>query len=294
MFDSWLKGSIGVASVAACLSMSVSAQAQLAQAQSAQALRWDDANPRVGWSNVGFVGVTGAVALVGLLIAPDASDPWRATLGVDEDVRGALRLTDAGARRSARSTSDVLAGVLVTYPVLFEAGVNAAWAKSSADVGLEMGVMHLEALAVTAALVNTSKWVFARERPYGRLCGTELSATSTDCTSRDRYASYFSGHAAFTFASASALCMQHVRWDLWGGAPAWVPCSTSYVLAATTALLRVGADRHYVTDIATGALIGTAVGLAVPWFHYRSPVRAEGRTWELGLTGQGVSLAGSF
>lgn len=275
----------------------VGAQSVPTSASSAQGpeLQWHEEDRSSGWGNVAFIGATGAIALAGLIIEPDRRDPWRATLGVDEGVRSGLRLTDSGARRTARTASDLLAGVVVTYPMVIEAGLNAAWAKASPRVGLELGVMQLEVLGLTAALVNTSKWVFGRERPYGRLCGTELSATSEDCEDSDRYASYFSGHAAFTFASATVICVQHTRWNLWGNAPAWVPCTTSYALAATTALLRVGADRHYISDITTGAIVGTAVGLVVPWFHYQSKAaRADQPSWSIGVAGGGVSLAGQF
>lgn len=280
-----------------CLTAPAVAEAQLAASEVTPPpqLHWNQRDRTSGWGDIAFLGGTGAVALAGLIIEPDRDDPWQATLGVDEGVRDGLRLTDSGARRTARTTSDVLAAVVVTYPMLVEAGFNVAWAKASPRVGFELGVMQLEVLGLTAALVNTSKWVSGRERPYGRLCGKGLSATSTDCENSDRYASYFSGHAAFTFASATALCVQHARWDLWGKTPAWVPCSTGYALAATTALLRVGADRHYVSDIATGAIVGTAIGLVVPWFRYESePTRVGVRAWRIGVVGSGVSLWGSF
>lgn len=282
------------------LSLSRTAEAQVPTSQSPAVartpeLQWNEADRSAGWGNVALLGATGAIALAGLIIEPDRNDPWRSTLGIDEDVRSSLRLSEPGARRVARTTSDVLAGVVVTYPILIEFGLNAAFAKSSRRVGLELGVMQLEVLGMTAALVNTAKWVFGRERPYGRVCGSEISGALKDCVDSDRYASYFSGHAAFTFASATALCVQHTRWNLWGDTAAWVPCSTGYALAATTALLRVAADRHYVSDITTGAVVGTAVGLLVPWFHYQSPpARSDELVWRVGLTGEGVSLAGRF
>jgi membrane-associated phospholipid phosphatase len=42
-------------------------------------------------------------------------------------------------------------------------------------------------------------------------------------------------------------------------------------MAAATATLRVVADRHYFTDVATGAIVGSVFGFAIPWlFHYRT------------------------
>lgn len=258
-------------------------------------LQWNDADRGSDWRDVAFLGVTGGVALAMQFVSPDRDDPWRKTWGIDEDVRKTMRLTDAGDRRVARTTSDLLAGLLVTYPIVVEAGVNAAWAKSSPRVGAEMAMMHLQTLGLTAALVGASKVASSRERPYGRLCGSELSAESTDCAGDDRYLSFFSGHAAFAFASASTICSQHLRWDLWGDTPAWIPCSSSYLLAATTGLLRSAADRHYVTDIVTGAVVGTAIGWLIPWTHHRSSSRERGDVeWSLRANGVGFGVSGVF
>jgi hypothetical protein len=281
--------------IGALLAVNVWAQTAGASGSGAPQLQWNDEDRGAGWANVVLLGVTGSVALAAQIVEPTRGDPWQHTWGVDEQTRSALRLSDPSARRAARTTSDMLAAALVSYPIVVEAGLNVAWAKSSSRVGFEMGLMQLEVLGVTAALVGVSKVAFSRERPYGRLCGSELSATSEDCVVGDRYLSYFSGHAAFTFASASLTCFQHTRWDLWGNTPAWVPCATSYTLAATTALLRVAADRHYITDIATGAVVGTAVGLVVPWFHYRSPRQRDNNVaWSLGIVADGVGLHGVF
>ncbi|MDB4987793.1 MAG: hypothetical protein JWN04_2971, partial [Myxococcaceae bacterium] len=38
-------------------------------------------------------------------------------------------------------------------------------------------------------------------------------------------------------------------------------------LAALTGYLRLAADKHYFTDVLTGALVGSAVGFLVPWLH---------------------------
>jgi membrane-associated phospholipid phosphatase len=259
------------------------------------ALTWNDGDRRAGWGDVALLGATGSVALAGLWFQPDRDDPWRARWGIDEGARNTLRLGDPHDRRVARTASDVLAAVLVTYPAVVEAGVNVAWGKASPDVALQMTVMQLEVLGLTAAVAGMSKLAFSRERPYGRLCGTELAPSSDDCAGRDRYVSFFSAHAAFTFASASNTCYQHVKWGLWGAAPAWVPCATSYSLATTTALLRVAADRHYLTDITTGAVIGAGIGLLVPWFHYAAgESRSEGARWTLGVAGETLAISGTF
>ncbi len=159
---------------------------------------------QAGWGNYALLGVTGGVALAGLFVSPDRNDPWQTTLGIDESARHAVRLGESTDRRTARTTSDVLAGAIVSLPTLGDAVLNVGLLRRSPKVAWEMSVINLEVLGITAALVGTAKWAFSRERPFGRLCGTELSANSTGCTEDDRYVSYFSGHAAFTFAASSA------------------------------------------------------------------------------------------
>jgi membrane-associated phospholipid phosphatase len=49
-------------------------------------------------------------------------------------------------------------------------------------------------------------------------------------------------------------------------------------VATATALLRIVADKHYLSDVVVGAAVGTASGLLLPLvLHYRaSPVAAPG------------------
>jgi len=43
---------------------------------------------------------------------------------------------------------------------------------------------------------------------------------------------------------------------------------------AATACLRIAADRHYATDVLSGAAVGSAIGFTVPHFAH-GPVRDE-------------------
>ena len=44
-------------------------------------------------------------------------------------------------------------------------------------------------------------------------------------------------------------------------------------MGATTGYLRIAANQHYFTDVLTGAVVGTGVGLAVPYTLHRRAVR---------------------
>jgi membrane-associated phospholipid phosphatase len=56
-------------------------------------------------------------------------------------------------------------------------------------------------------------------------------------------------------------------------------------VAATTALLRVATDVHYVSDVLVGGTIGTTTGLLLPWaLHYRYGATREASPSEPRLT----------
>ena len=73
--------------------------------------------------------------------------------------------------------------------------------------------------------------------------------------------SFYSGHASFTFALAAAAGTVS---DLRGyRSSPWI-WGAGMTLAAATAYLRIAADKHYLTDVLTGAALGTAAGIALP------------------------------
>ena len=72
--------------------------------------------------------------------------------------------------------------------------------------------------------------------------------------------------------------------------------------AGLTGALRIMSDQHYASDVITGAILGTGIGFAVPYFlHYRrgssgqEPSRAASSfTIHLVPTGTGASAVGTF
>jgi membrane-associated phospholipid phosphatase len=56
-------------------------------------------------------------------------------------------------------------------------------------------------------------------------------------------------------------------------------CSSTLALAGVTSSLRVFGDRHYLSDILVGAMIGFSVGYGAPLLlHYRTAGDATGST----------------
>lgn len=231
---------------------------------------WNPAWPKFATGEWVATGV-GALSLLASRILPQRSNHWSGGILFDEPARDHLRVGGLSGRRWARDASDIGLVLNESWPY-FDAFVVVAWYRDSPEVAWQQGLITAEVLAVTAGIQSIVASLAARERPYGRLCGSEgLPEESRDCDSRDRYFSFYSGHTSQAFAGAAVNCMHHAYVPLYGGGwnDSW-PCIGSFAIAAATAYFRVGTDVHYTTDVTTGALMGTATGLLLPWFlHYR-------------------------
>jgi len=260
-------------------------------------LAWRPEWGRVGGSDYALI-VTGAsVAVAAAVLKPQPRHFYGGVL-FDESVRDAVGLRSVQDRYTARDMSDVTLTLLLTSPFFVDALVTAWWYRGSADVAREMAIIDAETLAVVGAIQGVTNGLASRERPYGRECGTELRGDLSDCTGNVRYRSFFSGHAAFSFASAGLVCSHHLRLGLLGGnADTWA-CVAAAFAAGATASLRVFGDMHYASDILTGALVGTAAGLGIPALHYAKRRPAGTATPGLEVTvvpmSLGAGLVGAF
>lgn len=257
-------------------------------------LEWNPAWPKFGageWVATG----AGVAALLASRVVPVPEQHWTGGILFDEGARDVLRVGGQSGRRWARDASDVGLVVMESWPY-FDAFVVAGWYRQSPEVALQQGLITAEVLAVTAGMQSVVAALVSRERPYGRLCGAGFPEDSRDCDTRDRYYSFYSGHTSQAFAGAAVNCMHHAYTPLYGGgaADSWA-CAAGLTIAAGTALLRMGTDVHYASDVTAGALMGTATGLLLPWLlHYRHGARAEpvAEGWSFSLVPMGVGAAG--
>ncbi|MFH2051912.1 MAG: phosphatase PAP2 family protein [bacterium] len=125
-------------------------------------------------------------------------------------------------------------------------------------------LMHAETLLLQGGIVTLIKSAVGRARPYAYNPDPRIPADLR--TSRTTLRSFPSGHTASAFASLVFLASVHdelhpdsrTRGWVWGGCVA---------TATATGWLRVRSGRHFLSDVAAGALIGTAVGWLVPRLH---------------------------
>ena len=123
-----------------------------------------------------------------------------------------------------------------------------------------------EATVIAGDINQLAKFAFARERPFVHFLPRAPDAVRamTDSPSDDNL-SFFSGHSTLAFALAtSAGTINTMR----GYKLAPVVWGTGLTMATTVAYLRIAADKHYLSDVMIGALVGSAIGVGVPLiFH---------------------------
>jgi membrane-associated phospholipid phosphatase len=243
--------------------------------------------------------VTGAAAgvIVGTAIATPRPDHWHGGILFDEDARDALRMPTLMGRYWVRDASDVGVSLASTWPFLVDALVTAWWYRGRADLARKMTFVGAQAFALASAVQGGANIIGSRERPFGRLCGTEIPQKSVDCEPEVRYRSFFSGHATLAFTSAGLLCANHLGLGLLGKTGDILTCAGGFTVATMTGLFRVMSDMHYASDVAIGAIVGTAAGLAVPILHFDAPSKepaAGTLDLRIGPVGRGVGVVGTF
>ncbi len=261
-------------------------------------LTWKPEWARVGTGNYAFIGATAAVSIGTSLLRPLSNHNLERPILFDEGVRNSLRFDSLNARYAARDLSDVFLSMEITWPIAVDALVLAAGVRRSPDVAWEMAVIDAEAIALSTALQQVTTFLVSRPRPYVENCGSQLSPDLNDCVRNGRYRSFYSGHSSMAFTGASLICAHRMRHELFGKTADIVTCATAYAAAAATASLRVVGDMHNASDVITGAIIGTAIGLGIPALHYRSWEHKRrgsraGSSYEISLypTGNGIGLA---
>jgi hypothetical protein len=124
----------------------------------------------------------------------------------------------------------------------------------------------LQAGIATGMVNQAFKIIFGRSRPFAEFKGKPTRAKN------DWNTSFFSGHTALAFAmttsSGTVASLRGYRSApfLWAGGAA---------LGIATGYLRIACDAHYFTDVFGGALVGGAIGIAVPLLFHRDVLTDE-------------------
>jgi membrane-associated phospholipid phosphatase len=182
-------------------------------------------------------------------LAPDHCR-WCSRNGLDERVADAVAWGDP---ELASSFSDVLAYAATP---LASGGLLAVAGRGD-DRWLADGLAVAESAVASALVTQLVKVSAGRRRAF-----VEQGSMPTV----EDNLSFFSGHTSLAFAVAtSAGTVASLRGDrlapwIWG---------SGLALASTVGYLRLAADRHWLTDVAAGAVVGSAIGVAVPRLFHR-------------------------
>jgi membrane-associated phospholipid phosphatase len=214
-------------------------------------------------------------------LAPGACR-WCEADFVDADVREALVWHDRGL---ADTISD-LAGFLVLP--MTGVGLNAlAAARESAGSNVREDMLLVaEAWIVAEDVTQLTKFLFGRERPFVHALAPDQKLLTGQPS--DNNLSFISGHTSGAFAVAVASgTVATMR----GYRLAPLVWSAGLPLAAVTGYLRIAADKHWLTDVIAGAVVGGLIGFALPYaFHGRT---TEGSASEVSQgTAGAVSMRG--
>ncbi len=153
----------------------------------------------------------------------------------------------------------------------------------------------IESVVVSSLVNQLVKFSVGRERPFVHVLSEDQKGLTEHPT--DNNLSFYSGHTNMAFAlvtaagTVSELRGYKHRWLIWAvGLPA----------AASIGLLRMGADKHYLTDVLVGAAAGTLFGVGMPLLlHGRqdeSASQSRAARMSMNLSGGlgGVVLSGQF
>jgi membrane-associated phospholipid phosphatase len=198
--------------------------------------------------------------------------------------------------RAAHLASNVALGILEPATQLGLTAFAANQAGSAKYFPMD-ALLITEATVIAGVLNQVAKFGFARERPFVHFLPSapnairELTASPTDDN-----LSFFSGHTTIAFAlatsSATIATMRGYKLAplIWG---------TGLAFGGSIGYLRIAADKHYFSDVMTGAIVGSLVGVAIPLiFHSPRSDEATPNASAQALSGPAartaVSISGTF
>jgi hypothetical protein len=124
-------------------------------------------------------------------------------------------------------------------------------------------VMYVEALSINAATQSWVAYGTNRIRPIAYMDGVEISKR-TDKRNKN---SFYSGHASS--AATSSFFMAKMYSDLHpelGNKKLWL-FAAALIPPAIVGNFRIGAGKHFYTDVIIGTAMGATTGILTPHFH---------------------------
>jgi len=239
-------------------------------------VRWDPSWPRYRFDELVLTVGAGLVILFEELLPTRTDANWTGVSDFDLEVSRGLALGNATDRDMVEEISNGIVVGLVAWPVLFDSILYAGAGEGSWDVAWQLSLIALEVFALNHVLTVMVRLLARRERPVGRFCREDPTGYADPvCDDQPPAESFWSPQVSNAFAGAALVCSFHDALDLFG--ETWsdgIACGTAVAAAATTGLLRIMSDSNWITDVLSGAVVGTAIGALVPWIlHFQGGAR---------------------
>ena len=186
---------------------------------------------------------------------------WCEPPGFDKSTRNALVWNDAKRAGFLSSVDAYFLAPAIGFTLLIISDRDASWSRLLDDI-----IPVAETIAVSQVLVQAIKFASGRQRPYRYY----NNPVYPDAGNEDLL-SFPSGHSSLGFAitaSAGMICHWRHYWTepyVWG---------TGIALSLSTEYFRMAADRHWLTDVVSGGLVGLGAGLLIPRLMRRDIVIA--------------------
>ncbi len=188
---------------------------------------------------------------------------WSRPFGFERTITRKLGGTpQLGKRNFLDDNFGAAATAIAAGAVLFAADEAYPSTDRTRDI-LQDQFLFFSGLATVWGITDLAKGLVARPRPLVYL-EPELAATRPHADFRFDHGSFFSGHSATAFFSMTYLNLrirdimrqemspgQYRNWR-------WLSPTLSFGWASIVAISRLHAYRHYLTDVAAGALVGFA------------------------------------
>jgi membrane-associated phospholipid phosphatase len=212
---------------------------------------------------------------------------WCQVGGLDRSARDALRWRSPESAARVSDFTGLALAPLSAFGTLAASGFDAGAGRSA---GVD-ALLLAEALSLSALANQVVKLSFGRERPFVHALAPADKARTKHTA--DNNLSFYSGHtdATMTLATAGGTLA-----SLRGYRLAPLVWGSGLAISALTGYLRIAADKHYLTDVLAGALIGASIGVLVPLvFHGREDAPAPGTSANAPISPAGMAtLGGSF
>ncbi|MEJ7596754.1 MAG: phosphatase PAP2 family protein [Kofleriaceae bacterium] len=197
---------------------------------------------------------------------------WCEPPGFDRSVRNALVWDNNGRAHMLSNINAYAVGPALGLGLLILSDHDASPSRLIDDL-----LPIIETTVFCQLFTSVAKLAVARKRPYVYFDTPGIPSSNNDNLS------FWSGHSSFGFAiTTSAGLIAHWR-GYWTEPYIW---GLGITASLTTEYLRIAGDRHYLSDVLVGGLVGVGAGLLVP--------RLMRRDLKLVPVANGAAVVGRF